>query len=175
MGIVLTVVLSWPFHDISHLSQVLVIFEALLGVSWNVNSRDTGQLSGQHRLVHGVVNRDDSGASGLQVIRMGWLEEALVGRLEVIVPLCGQWLGENTKDWLIVLWSHVMTDVWHDWLTLVTAQVISSVATYCQRRESFSKNLLSFAVIETHVLYCSYMLQDQDENRWRHQWSSEKD
>jgi len=56
------------------------------------------------------------------------LEKALKGRLQITVPLIRQRLGQNAEDRLIVLGTHVMTGLKHNWFPLMIAKMSCSVA-----------------------------------------------
>lgn len=109
MLVILQVVRASPFKDATYLSQVLLIFNAILGVSWDINTIDTGKLFLKSFLVQGEVNGDNTGSCRLQEINMGTLKETGIGKLEVVSPLIRDGLCEHTEDWLIVLGAHVVT------------------------------------------------------------------
>lgn len=70
MFVVFTVVLGSPLHDTLNLVHVLLIFIALFGITWDIDSRDAGELPIESGLVHAIVNRHDSGSRSLQKVSM---------------------------------------------------------------------------------------------------------
>ena len=52
---------------------------------------------------------------------MGCLEEALVLRGEMPLPLVGNGLGKHTEDGLVRFGPHVVARAVHHWLSLVAA------------------------------------------------------
>ena len=103
------VVLTGPHHDLTHFRNVLLVFEALLGVAWNVDTIEIGEFFLQLLLRLHVVNRDDACASCLEEVGVRGLEEALVLRWELAFPLLGEWLCKHTEDGLVGLGTHVVT------------------------------------------------------------------
>ena len=130
MSIILRVVLSGPVHDAGNLSQVSIIFIRLLRVTWDVNSVNALELLHELLFRQVKVNRDDTGASGLEEVGVRALEETGVGSLQVVVPLIREGLSKHTNDRLVGLSAYVMTSVNKNWLALVTAKMSSSMATY---------------------------------------------
>lgn len=129
MSIILRVVLSGPVHDAGNLSQVSIIFIRLLRVTWDVNSVNALELLHELLFRQVKVNRDDTGASGLEEVSVRALEETGVGSLQVVVPLIREGLSKHTNDRLVGLGAYVMTGVNKNWLALVTAKMSSSMAT----------------------------------------------
>ncbi len=48
-------------------------------------------------------------------------KEAFIGELEVVVPLGGEGLGENTDDRLVSLSTHMVAAIFENWLAAMAA------------------------------------------------------
>lgn len=130
VGLILQVVVASPLDRTPNCLQVLLIFVALFCITWDVETVDVLELLLEGLLVESVVDRDDTGAGSLQEIGVRALKEALEGETEVVVPLFGERLREDTEDGLVGLGSDVVARIEKDRLALVAAKMVCSVTLY---------------------------------------------
>ena len=78
MFIILQVVVAGPLKNAAHLCQVLIILEAKLSITGDIDAVDATKFLLQRFLIQGVVNWYDASTSSLQEIDMRCFNETRV-------------------------------------------------------------------------------------------------